>query len=172
MELNTRGRYAVMAIADLARACADNASVPLSAISERQMISLAYLEQLFGKLRRANLVRQRTWSGRWLSAGAASLDDHGGRSYGGGGRKHRYDAVWSRFWCALSGGQAVFDPQIMGGTRRSHRSVSGRNYRATTDRRQCRPTMRQHPQTAHRRSRRYFQRRPSPSMTRYFAPTI
>ncbi len=56
MELNTRGRYAVMAIADLAKACADGGLVPLSAIAERQMISLAYLEQLFAKLRRAGLV--------------------------------------------------------------------------------------------------------------------
>jgi Rrf2 family transcriptional regulator, iron-sulfur cluster assembly transcription factor len=56
VELNTRGRYAVMAMADLARFCADQPSVPLSAIAERQMISLAYLEQLFGKLRRAGLV--------------------------------------------------------------------------------------------------------------------
>lgn len=56
MELNTRGRYAVMAIADLARACIESGSVPLSTIAERQRISLAYLEQLFAKLRRANLV--------------------------------------------------------------------------------------------------------------------
>ncbi len=56
MELNTRGRYAVMAMADLARFCADAPSAPLSGIAERQMISLAYLEQLFGKLRRAGLV--------------------------------------------------------------------------------------------------------------------
>jgi Rrf2 family transcriptional regulator, iron-sulfur cluster assembly transcription factor len=56
VELNTRGRYAVMAIADLAKACADGGLVPLSAIAERQLISLAYLEQLFAKLRRAGLV--------------------------------------------------------------------------------------------------------------------
>jgi Rrf2 family transcriptional regulator, iron-sulfur cluster assembly transcription factor len=56
VELNTRGRYAVMAMADLARSCADAPSAPLSGIAERQMISLAYLEQLFGKLRRAGLV--------------------------------------------------------------------------------------------------------------------
>ena len=56
MELNTRGRYAVMAIADLGKSCAENGSVPLSAIAERQQISLAYLEQLFAKLRRAHLV--------------------------------------------------------------------------------------------------------------------
>ena len=55
MELNTKGRYAVTAMADLAKLSAGGA-IPLSAISERQHISLAYLEQLFVKLRRAGLV--------------------------------------------------------------------------------------------------------------------
>jgi Rrf2 family iron-sulfur cluster assembly transcriptional regulator len=55
VELNTRGRYAVMAMADLAKYGA-NGSLPLPAIAERQQISLAYLEQLFLKLRRAGLV--------------------------------------------------------------------------------------------------------------------
>ncbi len=55
MELNTRGRYAVMAMADLAKYGADG-SVPLSTIAARQKISLDYLEQLFLKLRRAGLV--------------------------------------------------------------------------------------------------------------------
>ena len=55
MELNTKGRYAVMAMADLARHGPTDA-VPLSAIAERQHLSLPYLEQLFLKLRRAGLV--------------------------------------------------------------------------------------------------------------------
>lgn len=55
MELNTRGRYAVMAMADLAKH-GQGGSVPLSAIAQRQHISLDYLEQLFLKLRRAGLV--------------------------------------------------------------------------------------------------------------------
>lgn len=55
MELNTKGRYAVMAMADLARHGAVDA-VPLSAIADRQHLSLPYLEQLFLKLRRAGLV--------------------------------------------------------------------------------------------------------------------
>lgn len=55
MELNTKGRYAVTAMADLAKYGGAEA-VPLSAIAERQQISLAYLEQLFVKLRRAGLV--------------------------------------------------------------------------------------------------------------------
>ena len=55
MELNTKGRYAVTAMADLAR-FGDQGSLALPAIAERQQISLAYLEQLFLKLRRAGLV--------------------------------------------------------------------------------------------------------------------
>ncbi len=55
MELNTRGRYAVMAMTDLAK-YGHGGSVPLSAIAQRQQISLDYLEQLFLKLRRAGLV--------------------------------------------------------------------------------------------------------------------
>jgi Rrf2 family protein len=55
VELNTKGRYAVMAMADLAKYAGEQA-LPLSAIAERQQISLAYLEQLFSKLRRAGLV--------------------------------------------------------------------------------------------------------------------
>lgn len=55
MQLSTKGRYAVMALADLAKH-SDGSTVPLSAIAERQHISLHYLEQLFLKLRRAGLV--------------------------------------------------------------------------------------------------------------------
>ena len=62
-----------MAMADLARLCLDAGSVPLSTIAERQMISLAYLEQLFAKLRRANLVESvRGRSGGYRLAKAAS----------------------------------------------------------------------------------------------------
>ena len=59
MKLSAKGRYAVMAMADLARRSADLAegeSVCLGEISERQEISLSYLEQLFSKLRRGGLV--------------------------------------------------------------------------------------------------------------------
>ena len=55
MELNTRGRYAIMAMADLAKHASEG-PVPLPAIADRQHISLAYLEQLFVPLRRAGLV--------------------------------------------------------------------------------------------------------------------
>ncbi len=55
MRLTTKGRFAVTAMIDLALR-QTNGPVTLATISERQHISLSYLEQLFGKLRRAQLV--------------------------------------------------------------------------------------------------------------------
>ncbi len=55
MRLTTKGRYAVTAMLDLALH-ADKGPVSLADISRRQEISLSYLEQLFAKLRRDNLV--------------------------------------------------------------------------------------------------------------------
>lgn len=55
MRLTTKGRFAVTAMADLAMR-GEKKPVTLSAISERQKISLSYLEQLFGKLRRSEIV--------------------------------------------------------------------------------------------------------------------
>ena len=55
MRLTTKGRFAVTAMIDLALR-SQNGPVALAAISQRQQISLSYLEQLFGKLRRADLV--------------------------------------------------------------------------------------------------------------------
>ena len=55
MRLTTKGRFAVTAMLDLALHGTD-APVALAGISERQKISLSYLEQLFGKLRRRELV--------------------------------------------------------------------------------------------------------------------
>ena len=55
MRLTTKGRFAVTAMMDLALRGADG-PVALAGVSERQQISLSYLEQLFGKLRRFNLV--------------------------------------------------------------------------------------------------------------------
>lgn len=60
MKLGTKGRYAVMAMAELAMRTdgADEARpVTLAEIAARQKISQSYLEQLFGRLRRAGLVR-------------------------------------------------------------------------------------------------------------------
>ena len=55
MRLTTKGRFAVTAMLDLALHGGDG-PVALAGISERQKISLSYLEQLFGKLRRRELV--------------------------------------------------------------------------------------------------------------------
>jgi Rrf2 family iron-sulfur cluster assembly transcriptional regulator len=55
VKLSTKGRYAVMAMADLAYHSRGK-PVALAEVADRQEISLSYLEQLFGKLRRGGLV--------------------------------------------------------------------------------------------------------------------
>jgi Rrf2 family transcriptional regulator, iron-sulfur cluster assembly transcription factor len=62
MQLSTKGRYAVMAMTDLAGRAAD-APVPVAEIAERQQISQAYLEQLFSRLRRRGLVTSQRGPG-------------------------------------------------------------------------------------------------------------
>ena len=56
MKLSTKGRYAVMAMVDLA-STSTGQPIALADIAERQEISLSYLEQLFAKLRRGGLVK-------------------------------------------------------------------------------------------------------------------
>ena len=56
MKLTTKGRYAVMAMADLAL-FKDKGPISLTDISLRQNISLSYLEQLFAKLKNGKLVK-------------------------------------------------------------------------------------------------------------------
>lgn len=71
MKLTTKGRYAVMAMADLARH-GTGRPVALADIAQRQEISLSYLEQLFAKLRRGDLVKSvRGPGGGYLLARAA-----------------------------------------------------------------------------------------------------
>ena len=61
MRLTTKGRFAVTAMIDLALRSGAG-PVALAAISQRQQISLSYLEQLFGKLRRQReLHGRRRW---------------------------------------------------------------------------------------------------------------
>ena len=55
VKLSTKGRYAVMAMADLAHH-SNGRPVALAEVADRQEISLSYLEQLFGRLRRGGLV--------------------------------------------------------------------------------------------------------------------
>ena len=71
MRLTTKGRFAVTAMIDLGLR-STNGPVALAAISARQQISLSYLEQLFGKLRRAQLVESTRGPGGGYSLGRAA----------------------------------------------------------------------------------------------------
>ena len=68
MRLTTKGRFAVTAMIDLALR-EHTGPVALAAISGRQQISLSYLEQLFGKLRRHELVESTRGPGGGYSLG-------------------------------------------------------------------------------------------------------
>jgi Rrf2 family transcriptional regulator, iron-sulfur cluster assembly transcription factor len=78
VKLSTKGRYAVMAMVDIAQN-SEGRPVPLSDIAVRQEISLSYLEQLFAKLRRGSLVSSvRGPGGGYLlarSAGETRISD-------------------------------------------------------------------------------------------------
>ncbi|GMV46774.1 MAG: hypothetical protein AMXMBFR66_21720 [Pseudomonadota bacterium] len=73
MRLTTKGRFAVTAMIDLGLR-AQSGPVALAAISQRQHISLSYLEQLFGKLRRHQLVESTRGPGGGYSLGRAAAD--------------------------------------------------------------------------------------------------
>lgn len=73
MRLTTKGRYAVTAMLDLAISSTDQ-PVNLNEISERQAISLSYLEQLFSKLRRNQLVKSVRGPGGGYQLNASSED--------------------------------------------------------------------------------------------------
>ncbi len=73
MRLTTKGRFAVTAMIDLA--LRQNAGpVTLAAISQRQQISLSYLEQLFGKLRRNELVESTRGPGGGYTLGRKAAE--------------------------------------------------------------------------------------------------
>ncbi len=55
MKLSTKGRYGLRALIDLAL-YSENEAIPISSVASRQGISESYLEQLFGKLRKAGLI--------------------------------------------------------------------------------------------------------------------
>jgi Rrf2 family iron-sulfur cluster assembly transcriptional regulator len=74
MKLSTKGRYAVMAMADIGSQ-PEGERVALADVAERQDISQEYLEQLFSKLRRAGLVESQRGpgGGYWLSRPADAI---------------------------------------------------------------------------------------------------
>jgi Rrf2 family iron-sulfur cluster assembly transcriptional regulator len=127
MKLSTRGRYAVMAMADIATHSTGE-PVSLGDIAVRQDISLAYLEQLFAKLRRGALVAscRGPGGGYRLAREAADIriadiviaveeplkvtrcDDHSSRGCVGGARCLTHD-LWEElgrqihvFLCSVS----------------------------------------------------------------------
>lgn len=73
MRLTTKGRFAVTAMIDLGLR-QHHGPVTLAAISQRQQISLSYLEQLFGKLRRHALVESTRGPGGGYTLGRTAAD--------------------------------------------------------------------------------------------------
>jgi Rrf2 family protein len=87
MRLTTKGRFAVTAMIDLGLRQSAG-PVTLAAISQRQQISLSYLEQLFGKLRRHELVESTRGPGGGYTL-ARKAGHHRGRHHCVGGRAAR-----------------------------------------------------------------------------------
>ena len=127
MKLSTKGRYAMVALADLAMAAGDE-MVSLAAISKRQDISLPYLEQLFVKLRRAGLVEAVRGPGggyrlartaesirvsEILQAVEETVDAlHTGAGATGGVSGSRAQSLTNRLWESLSANVYVFLHQV------------------------------------------------------------
>ena len=117
MKLSTKGRYAMVALADLALQ-PDGALVSLGEISRRQDISLAYLEQLFVKLRREGLVESVRGPGGGYKLGRrpseirvadvlAAVDEtvsamHTGAGASGATTGSRAQTLSNRLWEGLS----------------------------------------------------------------------
>jgi Rrf2 family iron-sulfur cluster assembly transcriptional regulator len=123
MKLSTKGRYAMVALADLALQPPD-APVSLGEIARRQDLSLPYLEQLFVKLRRADLVESvRGPGGGYRLARPASeiriaeilgaVDEtvnamHKGAGAQGGMSGSKAQSLTNRLWEGLSAHVYVF----------------------------------------------------------------
>ena len=123
MKLSTKGRYAIIALVDLAIAKGDDLT-SLGEISQRQDISLPYLEQLFVRLRRAGLVDSvRGPGGGYRLAKAPetiriaeileAVDEtvsamHVGAGASGGVSGSRAQTLSNRLWQSLSAHVYVF----------------------------------------------------------------
>ena len=123
MKLSTKGRYAMVALCDIALQ-PEGALVTLGEVSKRQDISLPYLEQLFVKLRRAGLVESvRGPGGGYKLAKSpsdmrvvdvlAAVDEtvdamHKGAGASGGSSGSRAQSLTNRLWEGLSAHVYVF----------------------------------------------------------------
>ena len=128
MKLSTKGRYAMVALADIALQ-PEGTLVVLGDISKRQDISLPYLEQLFVKLRRADLVASvRGPGGGYRLAKPASeirvvdvlsaVDEtvdamHKGAGASGAASGSRAQSLTNRLWQSLSAQVYVFLHQTL-----------------------------------------------------------
>ena len=92
MRLTTKGRFAVTAMIDVAMH-GTKAPVTLAGVSQRQKISLSYLEQLFGKLRRHGLVESVRGPGGGYRLARGRRNDLGGRGHRRGRRADRCHAM-------------------------------------------------------------------------------
>ena len=123
MKLSTKGRYAMVALADIALQPADSL-VSLGDISKRQDVSLPYLEQLFVKLRRSGLVESVRGPGGGYRLGKlaseirvvdilTSVDEkvdamHKGAGASGAVSGSRAQSLTNRLWEGLSAHVYVF----------------------------------------------------------------
>jgi Rrf2 family iron-sulfur cluster assembly transcriptional regulator len=123
MKLSTKGRYAMVAMADLALQ-EEGVLTPLSELSKRQNVSLPYLEQLFVKLRRAKLVESvrgpgggyrlaRTPSDIRIVEVFEAVDEtvsamHTGAGASGGASGSRAQSLTNRLWEGFSAHVYVF----------------------------------------------------------------
>lgn len=123
MKLSTKGRYAMVALVDLATA-RPGMLTTLSEISRRQDISLPYLEQLFVKLRRAGLVESVRGPGGGYRLARPTEDIrvsevleaveetvsamHSGAGASGGLSGSRAQSMTNRLWESLSANVYVF----------------------------------------------------------------
>jgi len=123
MKLSTKGRYAMVALVDLALA-PDDGLVSLAEVAKRQNVSQAYLEQLFVKLRRAGLVEsvRGPGGGYRLARSPESIriaeifeavDEtvsamHTGAGVSGGVSGSRAQSLSNRLWESLSAHVYVF----------------------------------------------------------------
>jgi Rrf2 family iron-sulfur cluster assembly transcriptional regulator len=123
MKLSTKGRYAMVALTDLALA-SESELVSLGEISARQDISLPYLEQLFVKLRRAGIVTSMRGPGGGYklakSADAIRVSEileavdetvnalHTGAGASGASSGSKAQSMTNRLWESLSAHVYVF----------------------------------------------------------------
>src|ERR1700752_3076435 len=106
MRLTTKGRFAVTAMLDLALR-EHSGPVALAAISQRQQISLSYLEQLFGKLRRHELVESTRGPGGGSTVGRKPTDFTGGHTTASVGEPIDATHCGGKENCGADGGRCM-----------------------------------------------------------------